>query len=66
MITFDPKSKDRRWIHPLVHYRPAELYDQTGQEEKTKASYRKFLKFWNDAAPGRLQRVPACLSLTIS
>ena len=53
MITFIPKSKDRRWIHPLAHYRLAKVYEQTGRKDKAKASYKKFLEFWKDADPGR-------------
>jgi serine/threonine protein kinase/Tfp pilus assembly protein PilF len=53
MITFDPKSKDRRWIHPLLYYHLAKLYDQTGRKDKARASYKKFLGFWKDADPGR-------------
>jgi pentatricopeptide repeat protein len=53
MITFDTKSKDRRWIHPLTHYRLAKAYDQAGRKDKARASYKKFLEFWKDADPGR-------------
>jgi pentatricopeptide repeat protein len=53
MITFDPKSKDRRWIHPLLHYRLAKTYDQAGRKDKARASYKEFLEFWKDADPGR-------------
>jgi len=49
LITFDPKSKDRRLIYPIYHYRLAKLYDQTGQSEKAIKEYEKFLEIWKDA-----------------
>lgn len=53
MVTFDPKSKDRRLIHPLAHYRLAKVYEQAGRKNKAKASYKKFLEFWKNADSGR-------------
>ena len=53
LTTVYPKSKDPRLIHPLMHYRLAKLYDQTGQKDRARASYKKFLEFWKDADPGR-------------
>jgi len=52
LVTFNPKSKDRRLIHPLSYYRLAMAYEQKGIIKKTKANYRKFLKLWKDADPG--------------
>ncbi len=49
LVTPYPQRYDRRLIHPLVHYRLAKLYEQTGRRDKAIAEYRKFLDFWKDA-----------------
>ena len=49
LITFDPKSKDRRMIPPKYHYRLARLYQEKGRSEQAIKEYKKFLELWEDA-----------------
>jgi tetratricopeptide (TPR) repeat protein len=49
LITFDPKSKDRRLIHPKYHYRLAKLYEEKSLKEKAIGEFEKFLELWKDA-----------------
>jgi serine/threonine protein kinase/tetratricopeptide (TPR) repeat protein len=43
MVTFDPGTSDRRLIHPLYHYRLAELYKKLGRSAEAAASHEHFL-----------------------
>jgi serine/threonine protein kinase/Tfp pilus assembly protein PilF len=52
LITFDPKTPDRRLIHPKYHYRLAKLYEEKGWEGKAIDLYEKFLTLWKNADPG--------------
>lgn len=49
LITFDPKSKDRRLINPKYHYCLAKLYVEKGWKEKAIGEFEKFLELWKDA-----------------
>jgi tetratricopeptide (TPR) repeat protein len=49
LITFDPKSNNRRLIHPKYHYRLAKLYEEKGLKEKAVGEFEKFLELWKDA-----------------
>ena len=49
LITFDPKSKDRRLIYPIYHYRLAKLYEEKGLSDKAIGQYERFLEIWKDA-----------------
>jgi tetratricopeptide (TPR) repeat protein len=49
LITFDPKSNDRRLIHPKYHYSLAKLYEEKGWKKKAIGELEKFLKLWKDA-----------------
>jgi tetratricopeptide (TPR) repeat protein len=42
---------DRQLIHPKYHFRLAELYSETGQDEKAVAEYEHFLNLWKRADP---------------
>ena len=48
-ITFDPKRRDRRLIHPKYRYRLAKLYEQKGWSGKAIEQYEKFLEIWKNA-----------------
>ncbi len=49
LIKIDPGSKDRRFIHPLFHYRLAKLYEKTGKLNNASNEYKKFLELWKYA-----------------
>jgi tetratricopeptide (TPR) repeat protein len=49
LSTFDPKSNDRRLIHPKYHYRLAKLYEEKGLKEKAIGELEKFLELWKNA-----------------
>jgi tetratricopeptide (TPR) repeat protein len=52
LITFDSNSKERRLIHPKLHYRLAKLYEEKSFKGKAIKHYEKFLDLWKDADPG--------------
>jgi len=52
LITFKSESRERRLVHPKLHYRLAKLYEQKGWEGKAIEHYEKFLDLWKDADPG--------------
>jgi len=51
LLTFDPESKERRLIHPRIHFRLAKVYEQNNQSEKAIEQYARFLELWKDADP---------------
>jgi len=59
LITFDPKSQDRRMHNPVYHYRLAKLYDAKGLKDQAAAEYRKLLEDWKDADPNIPELVDA-------
>jgi tetratricopeptide (TPR) repeat protein len=52
LLAFDPDSNDRRWKHPIYHYRLAKLYEEKGWNGKAIEHYEKFLNLWKGADPG--------------
>ncbi len=49
LITFDSNGKERRLIHPLLHYRLAKLYEEKALTAKAIAQYEKFIMIWKNA-----------------
>ena len=52
LVTFDPKSKDRRWVYPRYHYRLARLYESSGRTTEAIQQYEKFLDICKNAEEG--------------
>jgi tetratricopeptide (TPR) repeat protein len=59
LLRIDPGTKDRRFIHPIFHYRLARICEQDGQREKALAEYQRFLEIWNKADADRAEIVDA-------
>jgi serine/threonine protein kinase/tetratricopeptide (TPR) repeat protein len=59
LITFNPKSKDRRLINPKYHYLLAKLYEEKGWSDKAIKEYEKFLDIWKDADESLLEFIDA-------
>jgi eukaryotic-like serine/threonine-protein kinase len=53
LMTIDPANQVRQLIPPIYHYRLAGLYEEKGLKDKAREQYKKFLKIWKDADPGR-------------
>lgn len=49
LITFNPKSQERRLIPPTYHYKLATLYEEKGLKPRAIAEYEKFLDIWKNA-----------------
>jgi len=49
LTTFQPYSRDRRFIHPKYRYRLAQLYQEKGRLRKASEQYKKFLEIWKEA-----------------
>jgi tetratricopeptide (TPR) repeat protein len=52
LIAFDPASRARFLVHPVLHYRLGKLYEQKGLNIRAVEQYQKFLDLWKDADPG--------------
>jgi serine/threonine protein kinase/Tfp pilus assembly protein PilF len=59
LLTFDPESKERRLVHPRMHYRLAKVYEKNSQLEKAIEQYERFLELWMDADPGIVELADA-------
>jgi tetratricopeptide (TPR) repeat protein/TolB-like protein len=64
LMTFKPKSKDRRLIHPRYHYRLGLLYEKRAEKLKAIEQYEKFLLLWKDVSPGQSDTEDANRRLT--
>jgi tetratricopeptide (TPR) repeat protein len=53
LVTFNPASRARFLVHPVLHFRLAKLYEQKGLKPKAAERYQKFLELWKDADPGQ-------------
>ena len=49
LIKFNPKSKERRLIHPIFYFKLAKLYQERGNRDKAIDNYQKFLEIWKKA-----------------
>jgi serine/threonine protein kinase/Tfp pilus assembly protein PilF len=47
-----PTTPDRQLIHPLFHFRLADLYREKGWVPKARTEYERFLQIWADADAG--------------
>jgi tetratricopeptide (TPR) repeat protein len=59
LLTFDPKSQDRRLHVPIYHYRLAKLYDASGLKDQARGEYQKLVEDWKDGDPGIPELVDA-------
>jgi serine/threonine protein kinase/Flp pilus assembly protein TadD len=50
LTRFNPRSKDRRFVHPRYHQRLAELYEETSRPHKARDAYQRFAELYR--APG--------------
>ena len=46
LIRFNPRSKDRRFVHPRYHRRLAGLYEETSRPDKAASAHEKFESLW--------------------
>jgi DNA-binding winged helix-turn-helix (wHTH) protein/TolB-like protein len=44
---------NRRPVHPIYHYRLAQIYERRGQSNEAATEYERFLKLWENADPAR-------------
>jgi serine/threonine protein kinase/tetratricopeptide (TPR) repeat protein len=51
LIATGTETKRKQLIHPLIHYRMANLYDQKGWAGKAEEHYKRFLDLWKEADP---------------
>jgi serine/threonine protein kinase/tetratricopeptide (TPR) repeat protein len=63
IITFDPRSVDRRLVYPVFHYLLARLYEEKGRANEAAAQYRKFLEICGNADKGMKEVSDARLRL---
>ena len=56
LCEFQPGSRERRLIHPLYHYRLADLYREQGQTDQALEHYDRVLEIWK-AGGSRLEEV---------
>jgi tetratricopeptide (TPR) repeat protein len=49
----NPLHRGFRLVHPIYHFRLAELYEEQGAADSARRAYEKFLEIWGDADEGR-------------
>jgi len=59
LLRIDPGTKDRRFIHPIFHYRLARICEQAGQRKRALAEYQRFLEIWSTADADRPELIDA-------
>jgi hypothetical protein len=52
-----PSHTNRRFVHPLYHYRMAQVYEKKGATAEAIAEYERFQKLWQKADPHRPELV---------
>ena len=55
LLTACPATRDRQLIHPIYHFRLAELYRAKGWLQKASEEYERFLILWQGADPRILE-----------
>jgi tetratricopeptide (TPR) repeat protein len=53
LTVIGPGHQNRRLIHPIYHYRLAQVCEKKGMKVEAIAEYERFLKLWEKADPGR-------------
>jgi len=59
LLRIDPRTLDRRFMHPIFHYRLARICEQAGQRERALAEYQRFLEIWSKADADRPELIDA-------
>ena len=49
LTVIGPQHRNRRLIHPIYHYRLAQIYEKKGQMSEAATEYERFLKLWEKA-----------------
>ncbi len=49
LTVIGPQHRNRRLIHPIYHYRLAQVYEKKGQTTEAATEYERFLKLWENA-----------------
>lgn len=53
LTVIGPAHTNRRFIHPIYHYRVAQVYEKKGMNAEAAAEYARFVKLWEKADPPR-------------
>jgi serine/threonine protein kinase/tetratricopeptide (TPR) repeat protein len=59
LTVFGPEHKNRRPIHPIYHYRLAQLYEKKGMKAEAAAEYERFLRILEKADTERPEMTDA-------
>jgi tetratricopeptide (TPR) repeat protein len=53
LTVIGPAHTNRRFIHPIYHYRLAQVYEKKGMNAEAAAEYERVVKLWERADPPR-------------
>jgi tetratricopeptide (TPR) repeat protein len=53
LTVIGPEHTNRRLIHPIYHYRLAQVYEKKGMSADAASEYERFVKLWEKADPPR-------------
>jgi tetratricopeptide (TPR) repeat protein/TolB-like protein len=53
LTVIGPEHTNRRFIHPIYHYRLAQVYEKKGMNAEAVAEYERFVRLWEKADPPR-------------